>query len=190
VAVLLRQHQFELRPVLHRIFTSADFYSEAVMRAQIKSPVQFVVQTCRIFSMPLPAREVVRNALQQMGQVPFLPPNVKGWDGGKSWISTSTLLFRYNFANYLINGTIRNPRAPENLRRPPLDLSRIVPDELRQKPEELVAALARRLYQAQPNEKQTQTFLAYLQTRAPDRSDETIRLLIHLMMSTPQYQLT
>ncbi len=42
--------------------------------------------------------------MRQMGQIFFAPPSVKGWDGGKSWISTSTLLFRNNFANYLING--------------------------------------------------------------------------------------
>ena len=52
-----------------------------------------------------------------MGQILFAPPNVKGWDGGKSWITTSTLLFRYNFANYLVNGDAMLPgnapaRAP------------------------------------------------------------------------------
>ena len=31
-----------------------------------------------------------------MGQLPFLPPNVKGWPGGRVWINTSTLFVRYN----------------------------------------------------------------------------------------------
>jgi hypothetical protein len=39
-----------------------------------------------------------------MGQVPFYPPNVKGWDGGKSWINTATLTFRYQLARQLVLG--------------------------------------------------------------------------------------
>jgi hypothetical protein len=42
--------------------------------------------------------------MQQMGQVPFAPPNVKGWPGGRMWISTSTLFVRYNTAVYLAGG--------------------------------------------------------------------------------------
>jgi uncharacterized protein (DUF1800 family) len=34
-----------------------------------------------------------------MGQVLFYPPNVAGWPGGTSWINSSTLLNRINFAN-------------------------------------------------------------------------------------------
>ena len=190
VAAGLREAQFELRPVLQELFRSAEFYSDDVIGSQIKSPVQFLIQSCKLFGRKLPPRRVTQSALQQMGQNLFAPPNVKGWDGGKSWISTSTLLFRYNFANYLLNGTAGRPDAPAALRRAPINLGEIIPAELRDKPEELIAHLARWLYQAQPNKKQTETFLAYLQTRAPDRGDETMRRLLHLMMSTPQYQLT
>ena len=188
VADSLRRKNFELRPVLQELFTSAEFYSERVIRAQIKSPVQFLVQSCKLLETGLPPRMVTQNALQQMGQVLFAPPNVKGWDGGKSWISTSTLLFRYNFTNYLLDGA--GKRGPEAVRRAPVDLAKIIPAELREQPAALIAHLARRLYQFQPNDKQTATFLAYLHSRAPDRGGETMRRLLHLMMSTPLYQLT
>jgi hypothetical protein len=39
-----------------------------------------------------------------MGQDLFQPPNVKGWDGGRSWINTSTLFVRQNLAVYLLTG--------------------------------------------------------------------------------------
>lgn len=190
VAAALRQNHFELRPVLQEIFSSAEFYSDRVIRSQIKSPVQFLVQSCRLLETDFPRREITQNALQQMGQDLFAPPNVKGWDGGKSWISTATLLFRNNFANFLLNGTANQPNVPSDLQRTPIHLAKIIPEKLRDKPEELVANLARRLFQAQPTAKQTGTFVAYLKTRAPDRGDETMRSLLHLMMSTPQYQLT
>jgi uncharacterized protein (DUF1800 family) len=85
-------------------FSSAEFYSDHAMRTQIKSPVQYIVQTSKLLEAQLPSPVVAQNAMRQMGQILFAPPNVKGWDGGKAWISTSTLLFRYNFSNYLING--------------------------------------------------------------------------------------
>ncbi len=190
VADSLRRNAFELRPVLQEIFSSADFYSASVIRSQIKSPVQFLVQSCKLLETELPSHGVMQGALAQMGQLLLAPPNVKGWDGGKSWISTSTLLFRYNFAGYLLNGTAQQPDAPAALQRAPVDLAGIIPSDLRDKPEPLLEHLARRLYQSLPNEKQTATFLAYLKANEPDRSDKTMRHLLHLMMSTPQYQLT
>lgn len=190
VAASLRQEDYELTPVLRALFSSAEFYSDRVIRTQIKSPIQFLIQTCKLLDRDLPSKGIMQGALRQMGQIPLVPPNVKGWDGGKSWISTSTLLFRYNFANYLLNGTEGHPNAPAEMRRKPLDLGEIVPEELRKNPQALIATLAHRFYQAPPTPAQESTFLAYLKSRAPDRSDETIRRLLHLMMSTPQYQLT
>src|SRR5947207_1854174 len=104
IASRIRAHNFEMRPLLREIFSSAEFYSERVIQTQIKSPVQYVVQASKLLKTALPPPTVTHNAMRQMGQVLFAPMNVKGWDGGKAWITTSTLLFRYNFANYLING--------------------------------------------------------------------------------------
>ena len=36
----------------------------------------------------------------------FAPPNVKGWDGGVSWITTNNLLARYNEAAMLVQGDV------------------------------------------------------------------------------------
>ena len=42
--------------------------------------------------------------IKTLGQDLLLPPNVKGWDGGLSWITTNTLLARYNQAAILVMG--------------------------------------------------------------------------------------
>src|SRR6266581_2754321 len=115
VASRLHASNYEIRPVLREIFSSSKFYSEQVMRSQIKSPVQFLIQTAKLLEAPLPSPNIAQNSMRQMGQVLFAPPSVKGWDGGRAWISTSTLLFRYNFANYLINGDAILP--PSNQQR-------------------------------------------------------------------------
>jgi hypothetical protein len=142
-----------------------------------------------------------------MGQILFTPPNVKGWDGGKEWISTSTLLFRYNFANYLINGdAILPPNAPQRrqgadvgfghaaqiaqtVKRDPIDLGKIVPAKIRTKPRDVVDLLAKRLFQTPLGNKERDTFVKFLETRGQGTDDATLRELVHLMMSTPQFQL-
>jgi uncharacterized protein (DUF1800 family) len=205
VAVRIREHNFELRPVLREIFSSREFYSETAMRTQIKSPVQYLIHTTKLLATDLPAAPVAQNAMRQMGQILFAPPNVKGWDGGKAWVSTSTLLFRYNFANYLINGDAMRPAADPSKqkgadlgfrrgplfadvpRREPIDVNKVIPAELRGKPAELVAHLSTRLFQGPVPE--DQAFLQYLKAREPDAGDGTMRGLLHLMMSTPQFQL-
>ena len=207
VASRIRAHNYEMRPVLREIFTSAEFYSDRAMRTQIKGPVQYIVQTSKLLETSLPSPIVAQNAMRQMGQILFAPPNVKGWDGGKAWISTSTLLFRYNFANYLINGDAmwpmsgprRNQRAnlgfrhsaelTAQIKRNPIDINRIAPAELREKPREVVDLLSRRFFQGLAPEKETDAFVKYLEARRPDTGDATMRQLVHIMMSTPQFQL-
>ena len=40
----------------------------------------------------------IAEALPALGQVPFAPPSVKGWDGGPAWLNAQTLLARNNLA--------------------------------------------------------------------------------------------
>ena len=217
----LRAENYEIRPVLRDIFSSAEFFSESAMHSHIKSPIEFIIQTVKLFESDLPPPKVTQNAMAQMGQLLFAPPNVKGWDGGRTWISPSTLFFRYNFAGYLVNG---DPPAPPNVppqhppvapnvaqqtpgatpaatpphpappppqpRRAPINVARIAPTDLRQTPEELTAELIKRVFQRSLPRKQVQIFTEFLVSRKPDTSDKTIRALLHLMMSTPEFQLS
>ena len=207
VAATIRAHNFEMRPVLRDILSSAEFYSDRAIGSQIKSPVQYIVQTSKLLDAPGTAPVAAQNAMRQMGQILFAPPNVKGWDGGKQWISTSTLLFRYNFANYLINGdamlspAARQPRQgadvgfgraaqyAQQIKRDPIDVAKLVPENVRHKPREVVDLLVKRFFQTPPSDKEIDAFAKYLESRGPDAADTTLREVIHLMMSTPQFQL-
>ena len=71
-----------------------------------------------------------------------------------------------------------------------VEMTKLAPPELREKPRELVGFVAARLFQNRPLEKDASTFAQYLEARKPDTSDATMRGLVHLMMSTPQFQLT
>jgi uncharacterized protein (DUF1800 family) len=103
LAELFRQN-YEIRPLLETIFSSEEFYSQRARNAIVKSPVQYVVESGRTLGVNLPGGRTLFAVYRRLGQVPFYPPNVKGWEGGKSWINTATLTFRYQLARQLVLG--------------------------------------------------------------------------------------
>ena len=104
LAAELRKQQYELKPVLRLVFRSQHFYDAANRGSTIKSPTQLIVQTIRELGTPPRELATLNAAGDLMGQSLFMPPNVKGWDGGQSWINTSTYFVRQNLAVYLITG--------------------------------------------------------------------------------------
>ncbi|MCI0535902.1 MAG: DUF1800 domain-containing protein [Verrucomicrobiales bacterium] len=186
------------KPLLRRIFLSEEFYSPSVMRQQVKSPVQWLVGSVRMLERELPPPLVTVNALRLLGQDLFAPPNVKGWDGGLSWITTNSLLNRYNLAGYLVLGDNPFSRLPERAKGrmknrplpagPRISAKRLVADEEGKDPSRLVQSLQRRLLGSPLPEKKEKTLLDYLKANEP-LDDADILHLIRLIMSTPEFQL-
>ena len=107
LAATLRASKYELKPMLRQMFASRAFYSDRARGTQIKSPAQLMVN---LRTLPgVTENEGPRVALlgmRAMGQTLFYPPNVKGWDGGRAWINTDTLLARCNYASHLVSGVV------------------------------------------------------------------------------------
>lgn len=97
LAATFREHDFEIQPVLAELFRSSEFYSQRSRGSQIQSPVQLVVRTLRLLELDPGTSPLYAGVAGQMGQELFAPPSVKGWDGGENWISTSTLFDRRNY---------------------------------------------------------------------------------------------
>ncbi len=100
----LRRNKYELKPMLRKLFLSEHFYQMVERDRQIKSPVQLVVGSVRSLETPARNLGVLTDAMDRMGQNILFPPSVKGWDGGRSWINTSTLYVRQNVTTYLLTG--------------------------------------------------------------------------------------
>jgi uncharacterized protein (DUF1800 family) len=98
-----RQSELDVGQVLRRMLSSRMFFSSAAYRQRIKSPVEFVVGAVLGVSGDFPMQPLVA-MMQGLGQELFAPPNVKGWDGGKAWLNTATLLARDNFVWKLVGG--------------------------------------------------------------------------------------
>jgi len=103
---VLRDNDYELRPLMRTMLTSRAFYRPDVIGAQIKSPVQLVIGTIRMLGLEMPPERAMVGTLTQMGQVPFMPPNVRGWLGGRNWINTGTVFLRYNTGVWLTGGDV------------------------------------------------------------------------------------
>jgi len=95
---VLRDHDYQIAPLLETIFLSRDFYSPASVGTQIKSPVRLAVSTYRKLGLrSIPGVPDFNVATGALGQRLFAPPTVAGWAGGTSWITPGLLLERANF---------------------------------------------------------------------------------------------
>lgn len=108
LADTLRDGGYELKPMLRRMFASRAFHAPELRGAAIKSPAHLVVSAMAQLEIRVPPDHMVENyatvSMRAMGQDLFFPPNVKGWDGGRAWINTNTMMARTHFANFLVNG--------------------------------------------------------------------------------------
>ena len=102
----LRGQRYSIRHVLGIVLRSRHFYSRAAYRQRIKSPVEFSAGLLRTLEVPRPDVNVLALALRcdHQGQELFYPPNIKGWDGGKSWINSTTVLERGNWVADVVWG--------------------------------------------------------------------------------------
>jgi uncharacterized protein (DUF1800 family) len=206
LAETLRNANHQLAPLLREIFLSREFYAEASIRSQIKSPVQFLVALLKQLEVKQPPVGFPITAQQQLGQVLFMPPNVAGWDWGQAWINTNTLLTRYNLAGFLTKGAEQegNAMAMEKIKTPGMasgpkrpgrgwngpDYEKIAARSLRENPTALVDSLIFRFFQGKLPDKARGSFIEYATSKkGVIFTDKETAELCHLMLSTPYYQL-
>jgi len=85
---------YEIGQLMDDIFTADWFYEEKNIGSRIKSPIELLAGIRRMLPMELQNEESQLLLQRLLGQVLFVPPNVAGWPGGKTWIDSSTLMFR------------------------------------------------------------------------------------------------
>jgi uncharacterized protein (DUF1800 family) len=93
---------FDLRWLALQFFGSGLFFAPEFRANFIKSPVQFYLGLVQDLDLdPIPLPRYVLSPMRQMGQVLFNPPNVRGWLGGRNWITSSSLDARRNVVEML-----------------------------------------------------------------------------------------
>ena len=207
LAAVLRASGNYFKFMLRVMFRSEEFYAHDIVRNQVKSPVQWLVGSVRMLECDLPPAPASWGITRSLGQDLFAPPNVKGWDGGMTWITTNTLLMRYNLAQAVVQGNYRMFGAGDLARKPggpgggplvrelqnapagPVDVGKILTPAERASQDQLVAALEHRLLQSSLNGDQEKALRDFLASKK-NLDDDDIRAAIRLVMATPQYQVT
>lgn len=118
MADVFRTNNWEIQPVMDVLLKSEHFYDETNIGAMHKGPVDYIIGAIRGEDLrDVPGFDVVTgrrtdadvpNRLTVLGQVPYSPPNVKGWPAGRTWTSTSTLPLRQKFSIDVANGTLKS----------------------------------------------------------------------------------
>jgi uncharacterized protein (DUF1800 family) len=121
LAVLFRQANYDIKPVLEALFSSAHFFETGLKACLIKSPLENVVGFAREFDIPLPKitnapatqvravynawNNLVSNASSQAQYIGD-PPNVAGWPAyyqepsfHENWVNTDTFAKRLTFTD-------------------------------------------------------------------------------------------
>jgi uncharacterized protein (DUF1800 family) len=107
LADFFRQNNYEIKPLMEKIFLSRDFYSAASTGTHIKSPVELAVNTYKKLGLhDIPGVPDFNTQTRALGQQLFQPPTVAGWAQGRSWITPGLLLERANFMRDILFPTI------------------------------------------------------------------------------------
>jgi Protein of unknown function (DUF1800) len=105
LAERFRTTDYDLAALMRTVLGSRHFFSEYAFRQRVRSPVEHLVGLLRSLGGDLSsAGPDVPSALEGLGQRLFAPPNVRGWEGGRAWLNTATLLARHNLSWRLLQG--------------------------------------------------------------------------------------
>ncbi len=206
LAEVLASNQMDLKETMRTLLRSEAFYSPDVIRGQVKSPVQWLVSAVRELQSPMPTLPMAIVMLNVLGQDLFQPPNVKGWDGNYAWITTSSLLNRYNLSSALVEGTAvpiagvtgrikglaKLTDQLGGLEFTPVPVTNLFSQDELCSPQKLIDAMQKRLLNAPLQPKALSTLTAFLQNKSTTLplQEEDVRKVLRLVMSTPDYQLT
>ncbi|TWT59101.1 hypothetical protein KOR42_24900 [Thalassoglobus neptunius] len=180
LTIEFRENGLNIAPVLKRILSSQLFYSPHSVARKVRSPVEFSVGFLRALEGSTD-QYALTSGLSELGQVPFFPPNVKGWDGGRTWINSSTLLARSN----LIQSILKN----KNTRFSNGTLSDLFDKHRLNSSQEIIDWLETMLLAVSLPE----TVRLQLQSKIDSGSgnrEERLKEVVHLICGLPEYQLS
>lgn len=104
LASIFRNNRYQVKPLLRELLLSPHFWAMENRGTLVKSPVELLVGTARMFQFPVKDTEAFAKYGKRLGQDLFDPPNVKGWPGGTRWITSTTLLARWQWLERSLRG--------------------------------------------------------------------------------------
>jgi uncharacterized protein (DUF1800 family) len=161
----------DMKAVMRTVLTTDAFTDPAGFMSKVASPTEFVVTNLKLLGAKSVDQSVL-GAMRSMGQELFNPPNVAGWPGGRSWISTDTIFTRLNFADRIVSN--RNTEGP----------TYVDPAAVLGGAKDAVGHFVDLLTDGLVSDANRQVLQDYF-SGAAKAADAKIRGLVHLILSTP-----
>lgn len=193
-----RKKDFEIRPLLEKIFSEE--FDKNTAGSKIKNPLEYSLQLLsELHITPRTNRPMVA-FLKSQGMDLFNQPNVKGWEGGKSWLTSQIYLQRNNIADLYCSGrenfnqkAIVNMMMDENQNgnRPGARKATINLDWSKGTNKQIIRELSDRLlFQVDHDaQKDFESILKYdFDTEAQNASQAVVRLF-NAIVKEPEFQL-
>lgn len=98
--VFYKDYNIEL--LMRHLFMSDWFYGDINIGAKIKSPIDFLVGMLNTVPVEFKKTVDVIKIQKLLGQVLLNPPNVAGWEGGRSWIDSNTIMMRLKLPSVIL----------------------------------------------------------------------------------------
>jgi hypothetical protein len=183
LAEQFRRSDYDVPGVMRTLLRSRLFFSEYAYRQRVKSPVEYVVGLLGILDGRVPVADLAA-AMEGLGQTLFAPPNVKGWNGGRAWLNSATLLARHNLAWALVRGN--DPRFQDKVA-----LLGLVRQHGGATPAQQVDFLLDLFLQGGVSDNVRQKLVDFLGKGQPKDKDweARVRETVHTILLMPEYQL-
>lgn len=97
-----RKEKFEIQPLLTKIFTEE--FKKENSGNKIKNPLVYILQIYDELQIQNVDDTAIMAFIKQQGMDLYNQVNVKGWDGGNSWLTSQIYLQRNNTADLLCSG--------------------------------------------------------------------------------------
>ena len=104
----------DIREVLRTMFTAPEFWSPAAYRAKVKTPLEFVVSAARATGAEVADAQPLVRELNQLGMPLYGMQPPTGYSmKSETWVNSSALLGRMNFALALAGGKLKGVQLDE-----------------------------------------------------------------------------
>jgi len=189
-----RKQNFEIKPLLEKIVTEE--FDKKTAGSKIKNPLEYSLQILSELQINPRSNRPLVAFLKAQGMDLFNQPNVKGWEGGKSWLTSQIYLQRNNLADLYCSGReIFNQKTKENrmeennspnFRKTMVNLSWKTGTN-----KQIIRELSDRLLFQVDNESQKdfETILKYDFDSQAQNANQAVLRLFNAMVKEPEFQL-
>jgi uncharacterized protein (DUF1800 family) len=179
VANWLVESSWQIAPVLKRLLGSQIFFSEHAIGRKIRSPIELSVGLLRSLEGTTDTKQLA-NRLQRLGHGLYYPPNVKGWEGGRRWIDSASILGRANLVQELVRG--------KDTRFAGTTLHNYLGDDISRDPAKLVKRIVELLCAVEVPQFAMQGLLRVAESQADD-AERRVTDVITALSALPEFHL-